>query len=89
MTEIRSRVADRKTRDDRVEDTCSAEQESRASLKRPFASVLPDERTKSKWVNSAVELETRKSQAECFRHFEESPLSWWKGVVSKGDIAFF
>ena len=51
--------------------------------------MLPDERSESKRVNSAVELEERESRADCFRHLEESPLFWWKGVVSKSDIAFF
>ena len=89
MAQIRFRVTDRQTRKDRTEATCSLEQDSRVSLERASASVLPDERTESKRVNSAVEIEARESQAECFRHLEESPLSWWKGVVSKSDIAFF
>ena len=29
------------------------------------------------------------ARGDCFRHLEGSPLSWWKGVVSKNDIAFF
>ena len=40
-------------------------------------------------MNSAVELEAMESRGDYFRHLEESPLSWWKGVVSKSDIAFF
>ena len=70
-------------------------------VKRPFTSVAwrtsqrmrgrvpSDERSESKNVNSAVELEARESRADCFRHLKESPLSYWKGVVLKSDIAFF
>ena len=36
-----------------------------------------------------MELEAIEARGDCFRHLEGSPLSWWKGVVSKGDIAFF
>ena len=89
MAEIRSRVADHRTQEDHIEATYSVGQDSRASLKRASTSVLPDEGTESKRVNSIVEMEIRESRAECFRHREESPLSWWKDVVSKGDIAFF
>ena len=89
MAEIRSRVADRRAREDRVKDTCLVEQEPRASMKRALASVPPDEHYESKRVNSEVELEAKESRADWFRHHEESPLSWWKGVVSKSDIAFF
>ena len=61
----------------------------RASLKRASTSAPPDERSEPKRANSAVELEAIEARGDCFRHLEGSPLSWWKGVVSKGDIAFF
>ena len=89
MAEIRSRVADRRAREDRAEATCPVEQEPCASLKKASASVPSDERSESRRVNSAMELEAMESRADCFRHLEESPLSWWKGVVSKSNIAFF
>ena len=75
MAEIHSRVADLRAREDRVEAASPVEQEPRVSLKRALASVPPDDRSESKRVNSAVELEARESRAECFRHLEESPLS--------------
>ena len=36
-----------------------------------------------------MELEAIEARGDSFRHLEGTPLSWWKGVVSKGDIAFF
>ena len=89
MAEIRSRVADRKAKGEHVETAGLVEPESRASLKRASTSAPPDERSEPKRANSAVELEAIEARGDCFRHLEGSPLSWWKGVVSKGDIAFF
>jgi hypothetical protein len=89
MAEIRSRVADRKARGERVETSGVAEPEPRASLKRASTSAPPDERSEPKKVNSVVELEAIEARGDCFCHLEGSPLSWWKGVVSKSDIAFF
>ena len=89
MAEIRSRVADRKAKGEHVETAGLVEPESRASLKRASTSAPPDERSEPKRANSAVELEAIESRGDYFRHLEGSPLSWWKGVVSKGDIAFF
>jgi len=89
MAEIRSRVADRKVREERAETAGPVGPEPRASLKRASTSAPPDERSEPKRVNSAVELEAMESRGDYFRHLEESPLSWWKGVVSKSDIAFF
>ena len=89
MAEIRSRVADRKGRGERVETADVAEPEPRASLKRASTSAPPEERSEPERANSAVELEAIEARGDCFRHLEGSPLSWWKGVVSKNDIAFF
>ena len=66
MVEIRSKVSNRQTREDCSEATCSIEQDSRASLKRASISVLPDERTESKRVNSTVEMEARESYCRSF-----------------------
>ena len=89
MAEIRSRVADRKAKGEHVETAGLVEPESRASLKRASTSAPSDERSEPKRANSAVELEAIEARGDCFRHLDGSPLSWWKGVVSKGDIAFF
>ena len=89
MAEIRTRAADRKAREERVETAGPVGPEPRASLKRASTSAPPDERSEPKRVNSAVELEAIEARGDCFRHLKGSPLSWWKGVVSKSDIAFF
>ena len=89
MAEIRSRVADRKAKGELVETAGLVEPKSWASLKRASTLAPFDERSEPKMANSAVELEAIEARGDCFRHLEGSSLSWWKGVVSKGDIAFF
>ena len=75
MAEIRSRVADRKARGERVETADVAELEPRASLKRVSTLAPPEERSEPKRANSAVELEAIEARGDCFRHLEGSPLS--------------